>query len=917
VGQASYTADQAAVDTDRPHGATARERVWPLAVTATRSAGWVGCSPVLLGCPESRVIFREERRQDARMVIRSVYRLASKHTPDQLRQSIKAVARRLLPSEVRARLNRRLRRILPESRTSERALRKDVSSISRALWMGFESDALAELERIRRADVTPEKPIARASETLARWYATNKKHDVALDRLIHARVLDGQDHPERLRVLEHHLLTELGLFEEADRLFGLWGSGSADLHLMQANLRLRQAEAGALLREDADIERLELIDWVFRQRSLVPVSELVNSDVLEFSSLAAGSLAAVTPDPNAGGPVVSIVVPAYNAESTLTTSVNSLRAQSFSGIEVLIVDDASTDNTSVVAKELAALDPRIKVVRHSQNQGAYGARNTGLMNATGEYFTVHDADDWSHPQMVERQLEVLRDGHAMGSFSRLARVTPKLEFLLRPYRRMLEPIHWSYTSLLAKTETLRDFGGWDTVRAHADSELIERLRDFYGRSSLVEAEMSVPLSFFLVTGKNLTERKDTSLRSVDFGSRREYSEQARFWRKRTFGDGEIPSYNEYRRAGAKSPFFAARSLAPNRDRIDQSYDLVIGSDLALKGGTRSCNVAYIDCARKLGLRIGIFNMPRYRLRGSGTIDPTYRELFQLDRVDLLTPEDHVSAQTLLLHHPPVLRKEFSGHPRVTAAGHYLLVNQLPWEMTDRSGDQYQTGAVRRRYEEAFGAEPIWIPISPRVRRYLEPELPPEVLHHEDWYPIVNWSTSTRPRDAIDSAAAPVVGRHSRDHATKWPETAHVLEKCYLAGSEYEVRLLGGVSAAEKVLGYRPKNWVVFPFDSVPVEDFLAGIDIFLHFHHSTYIEEFGRNIAEAMAKGIPCILPPEYAETFGDAAVYAEPGSVADAVKDLWADPGTYAEYTGRGIAFVERHCGMEAGMSRIASLLP
>src|SRR5919201_732886 len=111
-------------------------------------------------------------------------------------------------------------------------------------------------------------------------------------------------------------------------------------------------------------------------------------------------------------------------------------------------------------------------------------------------------------------------------------------------------------------------------------------------------------------------------------------------------------------------------------------------------------------------------------------------------------------------------------------------------MTDRSSFQYEMDVVRRRYEEAFGSEPVWIPISKGVRSYLEYELPAEALHHEDWYPIVHWATSIRPRSPVDFDAAPVIGRHSRDHATKWPEEAHVLEECYLVGSGYEVRLLG-------------------------------------------------------------------------------------------------------------------------------
>ncbi|WP_129711029.1 glycosyltransferase [Haloactinopolyspora alba] len=798
----------------------------------------------------------------------------------------------------------------------ERVLDRHVSSLSRALWMGFTDDALAELESFRRSiENTPRLPVARAAEALARWYATEKKYDLALDRLVFTRMLNGSLHTDRLRVLEHHILTQLGHFEEAELLFQTWGAQSPDLHLAQANLRLRQAEAGVVPREQADRDRLELIDEVFHRHAVTPISRLVDSSrALEFASLKTDI--APVGESEAENPTISIVVPAYNAESTLVTSVNSLRAQTLRKIEILVVDDASTDNTSSVAKSLASDDPRVKVLRHDQNQGAYGARNTGLTNASGTYFTVHDADDWSHPQLLERQLQMLRSHNATGSFSRLARVSPQMEFQLRTYRPMLEPIHWNYTSLLTTTQTMRDLGGWDTVRAHADSEFIERLREHFGEDSLVETDTEVPLSFFLVAGNNLTERKDTGMRSIDFGARREYTEQARFWRQQTFGEGEIPSYSEHRRSDAKSPFFSPRSLAGNRDQISQSYDLIIGSDLSLLGGTRRCNLAYIDCARKLGLRIGVFNMPRYRSRGSGTIDPSYRELFQADDVDLILPEDHVSAEALLVHHPPVLRYAFAGYPNITASKHYLLVNQLPWQMKDHGAFQYETSSVIRRYADAFGDEPTWISISPRVRRHLGDVLPPEAILSEDWYPIVDWADMSPPIRTRGPASAPVVGRHSRDHATKWPEDASTLAKSYLADTGYDVRLVGGAKAAHEVLGYWPKNWTVYPFDSVAVSDFVQEIDIFVHFHHSKYIEEFGRNIAEAMAMGVPCVLPTEYAEIFGDAAVYAEADDVAETIRELWADADRYHEYSRRGAEFVTEYCGSEVGMRRVASLL-
>ncbi len=852
---------------------------------------------------------------------RRVYHMAGKRLSRQQKQTVKTFARRMTSRSFR----RRVRSVVhprsgggggaPRGRRSkeERALERQVRSMSEALWMGFTDDAVVELERLRRRDETYRLPTARAAETLARWHATQAQYETALERLIHARALNGDDHTERLRVLEHHLLTQLGLFEEAEALFRAWGSQSSDLEFVQANLRLRQADEGKISQEQAGNERLELIDRAFQRYSLTTISELVDTSAgLQFATLRT-----VLPDVDASAnPTVSVVVPAYNAESTLVTSVNSLRAQSIEDIEILIVDDASTDNTGAVAKALASDDARVKVLQHDNNQGAYAARNTGLANARGEFFTVHDSDDWSHPQQLERQLLALRSNNAAGSFSRLARVDRRLEFQLRVYRPMLEPIHWNYMSLLARTQVIRDFGGWDAVRAHADSELIERMRDYFGKDSLVEGDAGVPLTFCLTSDSNITENKNTSMRSIEFGSRREYMAQSRFWRERTFAAGELPSYRDHERTDTKSPFFAAAPLVSNGDDAAHHYDLIIGSDLALLGGTRRCNLAYIDCARKLGLRVGIVSMPRYRCRGSGQIDSTYRELFQQDDVDLITPEMAVSAETMLVHHPPVLRHAFTRYPKIEATNHYLLVNQLPWHTTDFSGVEYDTSEVHRRYADAFGGDPVWISISPRVRRYLEIDLSPENILDEDWYPIVSWADVSPSPRTVRAGAAPIVGRHSRDHATKWPEDAETLAKCYLADTDFDVRLVGGAEAAERVLGYRPENWTVYPFDSLSISEFVQDIDIFVHFHHSLYIEEFGRNIAEAMAMGVPCVLPPDYAETFGEAAVYAEPDDVATTIRDLWADGDRYEEYSRRGIGFVADYCGSEVGMRRLTSSL-
>ena len=74
----------------------------------------------------------------------------------------------------------------------------------------------------------------------------------------------------------------------------------------------------------------------------------------------------------------------------------------------------------------------------------------------------------------------------------------------------------------------------------------------------------------------------------------------------------------------------------------------------------------------------------------------------------------------------------------------------------------------------------------------------------------------------------------------------------------------------------PPNWQVWPFNAIPPERFLSTVDFFVYFHHSQWVEAFGRSIVEAMASGAVAILPRQFETLFGEGAIYAEPSEVRD-----------------------------------------
>lgn len=96
---------------------------------------------------------------------------------------------------------------------------------------------------------------------------------------------------------------------------------------------------------------------------------------------------------------ISIVTTAYNIEAYVEKCLDSLLAQTHKDIEIIVVNDCSTDNTMDIVGKFT--DERIKVVNHSQNMGAGWARRTGIGAATGDYVITVDGDDWLAPDFIE------------------------------------------------------------------------------------------------------------------------------------------------------------------------------------------------------------------------------------------------------------------------------------------------------------------------------------------------------------------------------------------------------------------------------------------------------------------------------------------------------------------------------------
>ena len=167
---------------------------------------------------------------------------------------------------------------------------------------------------------------------------------------------------------------------------------------------------------------------------------------------------------------VSVVVPAYNASRTIPATVASIETQTVRPLEILVVDDGSTDDTAEVARSIGA--PDLRVITQA-NAGHAAARNTGITEARGRYVAFLDADDLWLPDKLERQLgEIQGDPSIRGLQTGAARVDDELRLLwVDPCRRSENQLRDTLdfrnmpalmSTLLVERDLLEEVGGFDS-----------------------------------------------------------------------------------------------------------------------------------------------------------------------------------------------------------------------------------------------------------------------------------------------------------------------------------------------------------------------------------------------------------------------------------------------------------------------
>ena len=108
---------------------------------------------------------------------------------------------------------------------------------------------------------------------------------------------------------------------------------------------------------------------------------------------------------------ISVIVPVYNTEEYIEKCINSITGQTYKNLEIIVVNDGSTDNSLNILKSLQSKDSRIRII-NQENKGVSAARNTGLDNTTGEYIAFVDSDDYLEKNMYEKMLKYMGESGA-------------------------------------------------------------------------------------------------------------------------------------------------------------------------------------------------------------------------------------------------------------------------------------------------------------------------------------------------------------------------------------------------------------------------------------------------------------------------------------------------------------------------
>lgn len=400
------------------------------------------------------------------------------------------------------------------------------------------------------------------------------------------------------------------------------------LSMNDAVAETRTTEAGSWLKR--------LNDEVFGPR----VAPIVFAKRPQGSPLDSLTVDAPEAQPGASklqGPKVTVVMSAFQPDEHIFSAVRSTLAQTYANLELLVIDDCSGDYYDDVLAQVAALDPRVRVLRQPVNGGTYRIRNRAMDEATGELITFQDSDDWMHPQRIELQVaNLIYHPDAVGNISLSTRLTDRLEAVESARRLRIgicEP------ALMFWREKVRDkIGYFDHVRKSGDSEFRKRMNKAF------DVDCPVVHPFQILT----IQRADNGgLTQGDLGFRwitefrTHYRDSYLYWHNKL---GKASNWNVPREG--TNQFYAPRgvTMLSAEARATREFDLVIACNMRDNENVRATLVRYQEALAE-GHSVAFLQLNNIYPRSlSRSIGAPILDLLNSGKAELVYPRDHIMAK---------------------------------------------------------------------------------------------------------------------------------------------------------------------------------------------------------------------------------------------------------------------------------
>ncbi|WP_080872487.1 glycosyltransferase family 2 protein [Oceanobacillus timonensis] len=554
--------------------------------------------------------------------------------------------------------------------------------------LGFIDKGLEDLEiYIEEANDPSLKRTAAWEKVL--WHA-NQYHEkdaaIALEYMPLAEMGELQpDQQRRIAIIKAELLDAIGRREEASQVLtdALQTGEHADIYLALANL------------ETAITDRFVYMNKAF---SLYNLDNIATDATGQYDGLHTLK----TQDDTTDGPLISVIIPAYNAGDGIRVAIESMLHQTWQNIELLIVDDHSPDNTLEIVQEYAEKDSRIKVLQTPQNSGPYIARNIALEAASGEFVTVNDSDDWSHASKLEVQAKhLIANKDVIANTSEHARITEEMKL----YRRGTpgKYIFPNMSSIMFRRQPVMEkLGFWDSVRFAADGEFKRRLLKAFGIRAYADVATG-PLSLPRQAVTSLTGSSAFGYNGFFMGVRKEYVESLEYHHQQA-------AHLRYAYPMTVRPFPVPEPMWPAKEEKTEGvrkFDLVIAGDF------RALNEAdwhvFHTCFHSEAHRIGLVQINAYDFTLPKKIADAVREHIDGDRLQMLVYGEKIAARKVVCINPAIYQYQQKYLP-------HLTTDELQVVLTASPDNEESLNNAAGHMENYFGQPGVWFPANEQIQQ---------------------------------------------------------------------------------------------------------------------------------------------------------------------------------------------------------